>query len=593
MRLVHLELNNFRNFNNFRIDFTDNESNIDSNNIKFILGDNGSGKTSIFEAILTIIASFYSPILDKEKPFEYKLKYIINNLEIELIKFKKDDKYYFALIENKEYSQYDKFESFRNKVLSNEDLYIPQKLIFSYSGFNNRLKHIYNRVKKNYLKKENERRKDTEPFIDGMRFIHSDDENVLLYLTPIWYDCGYAKKTLMRYCSISEITKIEIKINMTAENLKKILSHEDFSIYRDSRENSNKKLINAYKSFILIQQAIQRLEEEIHLKLPVIKKNESKNLIKLDTYPYLKNYDKEYIKELEYYDVDEYHDYDEQGNYIIDKFDSNLKVKFTIETVTNEYYGSKLYELLLLIKNKYKADINILIKTDASCDKEISSTELSEGECNLIKFLGMLTIINNYSGIVMLDEPDVHLNPNLKYKLREILNKLLSNTNETQVIINTHDPLVINGVENTDVRILHIENKNIYAKIPATDAKGKSIDGLLRSQYFNMETTFDYETMVKFKQRENLYKRYIQLKFEKNSQNMEKIEAQLRKLNYELVGKMYIDYRNEDKEYELFRNLVEQVGLKINLNDINKTELDKRKKQLKTIIYEVIKNEVL
>lgn len=221
MRLVHLELNNFRNFNNFRIDFTDNESNIDSNNIKFILGDNGSGKTSIFEAILTIIASFYSPILDKEKQFEYKLKYIINNLEIELKKFKKDDKYCFALIENEEYSQYDKFENFRNKVLSNEDIYIPQKLIFSYSGFNNRLKHIYNRVKKNYLKKENERRKDTETLIDGMRFIHSDDENVLLYLTPIWYDCSYAKKTLMRYCNINEITKIEIKINMTAENLKK------------------------------------------------------------------------------------------------------------------------------------------------------------------------------------------------------------------------------------------------------------------------------------------------------------------------------------------------------------------------------------
>lgn len=589
MKLVHLELNNFRNFNNFRIDFTDNESSLDSNNIKFILGDNGSGKTSIFEAILTILASFYSPVLNKEKTFEYKLKYIINNLEIEFKKIKKDDKYYFTLIENDECYQYDKFESFRNKVLSNEDLYIPQKLIFSYSGFNNRLKHIYNRVKKNYLKKENERRKDTEPFIDGMRFIHSDDENVLLYLTPIWYDCSYAKKTLMRYCSINEITKIEIKINMTAENLKKILSHEDFSTYRDLRENSNNKLINAYKSFILIQQAIQRLEEEIHLKLPVKKKNESKNLIKLDTYPYLNNYEKEYIKELEYYDVDEYYEYDEQGNYIIDKFDSNLKVKFTIETVTNEYYGSKLYELLLLIKNKYKADINILIKTDASCDKEISSTELSEGECNLIKFLGMLTIINNYSGIVMLDEPDVHLNPNLKYKFREILNKLLSNTNETQVIINTHDPLVINGVENTDVRILHIENKNIYAKIPATDAKGKSIDGLLRSQYFNMETTFDYETIDKFKQREDLYKRYMQLNFAKNSKNREKIEAQLRNLNYELVGKMCIDYRNEDKEYKLFRYLIEQEGLKINLNDISKTELDKRKEQLKTIIYEVIK----
>ena len=191
--------------------------------------------------------------------------------------------------------------------------------------------------------------------------------------------------------------------------------------------------------------------------------------------------------------------------------------------------------------------------------------------------------------MVMLDEPDVHLNPNLKYKLRDILNNLLSNTNETQVIINTHDPLVINGVENTDVRILHIENKNIYVKIPATDAKGKSIDGLLRSQYFNMETTFDYETMNKFKRRENLYKRYIQLNFENSSQNRQKIEAQLRELNYELVGKMYIDYRNEDKEYELFRNLVEEVGLKINFNDVDKTELDKRKKQLKTIIHEVIK----
>ena len=589
MKLVHLELNDFRNFNNFRIDFTDNESSIDSNNIKFILGDNGSGKTSIFEAVLTIIASFYSPILDKEKPFEYKLKYIINNLEIELKKFKKDDKYCFALIENNKCYQYDKFESFRNKVLSNEDVYIPQKLIFSYSGFNNRLKHIYNKVKKNYLKKENEGRKNTKPLIDGIRFIHSDDENVLLYLIPIWHDCSYAKKILMRYCNVKEVTKIEIKINMTVENLKKILSHEDFNIYRNLRENTNSKLINAYKSFILIQKAIQRLEEEINFKLPVKNKNESKKIIKLDTDPYLNNYDKELIKEFENYDVDGYHEYGESNHYIIDKLNSSLKVKFIIETSPNEYHGSKLYELLLLLKNKYSADINILIKTDTSGDKEISSTELSEGECNLIKFLGMLTLINNYSGIVMLDEPDVHLNPNLKYKFRDILNKLLSNTNETQVIINTHDPLVINGVENTDVRILHIENKNIYAKMPATDAKGKSIDGLLRSQYFNMETTFDYETMDKFKQRENLYKRYIQLNFEKNSQNREKIETQLRKLNYELVGKMYIDYRNEDKEYELFRNLVEQVGLKINLNDINKTELDKRKKQLKTLIYEVIK----
>lgn len=130
----------------------------------------------------------------------------------------------------------------------------------------------------------------------------------------------------------------------------------------------------------------------------------------------------------------------------------------------------------------------------------------------LIKILGMLGICKTEDCLVLMDEPDAYMNPRWKYEIKETMDNSLRDAINTQAIVATHDPLVINGVPKEFIRIF-THNENLVSNngyyftkviVPTEDTEGMGIDGLLQSEYYGLSSVLDSETKDKMDEKHRL-----------------------------------------------------------------------------------------
>jgi predicted ATP-dependent endonuclease of OLD family len=131
LKKLHIKGNGFKNLKNIEIDFEQ------ANGISVLIGNNGSGKSNLLEAISNIFAHLYKPV-EKLKPvFDYELTYEINGTNI-FIDFT-DDKYSY------------KIDNVDATIL--EERYLPKQVIANYSGEESRLwEHYYKPFYDDYTK---------------------------------------------------------------------------------------------------------------------------------------------------------------------------------------------------------------------------------------------------------------------------------------------------------------------------------------------------------------------------------------------------------------------------------------------------------
>ncbi len=118
MKLKRLRINGFKNLNDFELDFTD------KNGVTILIGNNGSGKSNVLEAISIIFMGLSRK--ENTSSFDYTIEYTI---EDEII-----------LVESNSGSVLTKVSG-EEKQLSNE--YLPTQIIACYSGETDRLWDIY------------------------------------------------------------------------------------------------------------------------------------------------------------------------------------------------------------------------------------------------------------------------------------------------------------------------------------------------------------------------------------------------------------------------------------------------------------------
>lgn len=142
----------------------------------------------------------------------------------------------------------------------------------------------------------------------------------------------------------------------------------------------------------------------------------------------------------------------------------------------------------------------------------VKCSEMSEGQRQLIKILGMLGICKTEDCLVLMDEPDAYMNPRWKYEIKETMDNSLRDAINTQAIVATHDPLVINGVPKEFIRIF-THNENLVSNngyyftkviVPTEDTEGMGIDGLLQSEYYGLSSVLDSETKDKMDEKHRL-----------------------------------------------------------------------------------------
>jgi predicted ATPase len=126
----------------------------------------------------------------------------------------------------------------------------------------------------------------------------------------------------------------------------------------------------------------------------------------------------------------------------------------------------------------------------------IKFTQMSEGEQQLLTVLGLLLFTQNDESLYLLDEPDTHLNPVWTYDYLKLLQENIR-AEKGQLIIATHNPLMIGSLHKNQVRILAQEDNRIVSSEPEYDPIGIGVEGLLKSELYGLRSTLAPEVLEK------------------------------------------------------------------------------------------------
>ena len=218
-------------------------------------------------------------------------------------------------------------------------------------------------------------------------------------------------------------------------------------------------------------------------------------------------------------------------------------------------------------------------------DGHVTFKELSEGEQQLLTVLGLLRFTKDQESLMLLDEPDTHLNPLWKWKYMSLLENIVEKDDSSQIIMTTHDPLVIGGLTKEEIRIFYLdkEEKTIKAIEPEFDPKGLGVAGILTSDLFGLPSTLDKETL-------DLINRRNELMVKQDATQLTDVEKNELKEIFQTLGNLGINTTDRDPLYEKFLiELSKTENFKI--EKITPEELEEQNKVASEIMKKLLKED--
>lgn len=490
MQIIRLNIDDNKCLVDFDIRF---EISKDCGSSTILIGENGTGKSSMLQAVLAIMMSFESDAIEKSINYRYSMEYYYKGSNIIL---KQSDKYYTVSIDDKPFCK-GSLKTVKTMLSARNKSIFPERVSYFYSGSNDQARKIIRRTDINYANKCRNA---------AIRYWNA------LYLSNHTYE-GVFPKRKFNYC-----TEKLVPVYLIA-----LLSGSD----------------STEKTAIIEQCHINHIETvSVSLSVEKLRSRLRNDIVEIG---------EEGIYDLISFIDDRFTDYFRRGFVYQDdeQFVFELSDIDQIEADTVSFFNffEKLATILL-------AEYGVTVKVGESL---VYCYNLSEGQRQLIKILGMLSVCKDEDTLVLMDEPDAHMNPRWKYELKSIIDRCLEKSVNTQAVIATHDPLVINGVDKRFIRVFtsnpgFVEHNNWYfTKViePTENTEGLGIDGLLQSEYYGLRTSYDKKTTDKFIQRQELYSKLI------NGEATEAEKEDLRELTKE-IGFLPMSYNSIDFLYDDF-----------------------------------------
>lgn len=432
MRILNLKLENYKNLVDFSIDFEDKPT--------VLIGQNGSGKTNLYEAIVEIFVSLDT---NKMTKFDYEITYICNKSKVYFSQIKRRRS---ALINDKKVqvskiTNYEK-DTFRKK-------YIPKRVFAYYSGQSNRLQELFKQSEENYKKillkanRQDEKQSREELNQSLRRFIYTKNiYSKFILLAFLTFNDKRSKKLIKKFTDIDDIDFVEI-------SLKKPTSWKGLKTGDPRFWNA----AGAVADFLSDIADIAMLMED---------KDDIKRYLFIN---------KESIR------------------------------KFALKCGDKE-------ELFKIIESIYISELleSITVCTKMKNGTKINFDQLSEGEQQLLTVLGMLRFVGDDESLFLLDEPETHLNPAWKYQYIKLLEENMGEYDSSHILITTHDPLLVSGLDKEQVKIFLKQNDGTSCVVePDISLKGLGVEGVLTSELFGLKTALDIETETKLEEKRKLY----------------------------------------------------------------------------------------
>jgi predicted ATP-dependent endonuclease of OLD family len=148
-------------------------------------------------------------------------------------------------------------------------------------------------------------------------------------------------------------------------------------------------------------------------------------------------------------------------NGYIDKWNEDQEVK-----LVSKYLGIIGYSWSLKLINTNKNIYEIVLMKDG---KEFYVNQASSGEKEIINFLLGIFAFHIKNGMIIIDEPELHLHPRWQRILLDLLIELSETTNN-QFIISTHSPTFINNKSYSHIIRIYKDTNNVSNKIILKDS---------------------------------------------------------------------------------------------------------------------------
>lgn len=166
-------------------------------------------------------------------------------------------------------------------------------------------------------------------------------------------------------------------------------------------------------------------------------------------------------------------------------------------------------EFFKALESTYISDLisEVRIRVHMSdADGSLTFRELSEGEQQLLMVLGLLRFTKEDESLFLLDEPDTHLNPAWSLKYLDLVSAFVGDQQSSHILIATHDPLVIAGLEREQVQLMQREEKTgrIYVSYPEESPRGMGVAALLTSDIYGLRSQLDLPTLRLLDERREL-----------------------------------------------------------------------------------------
>ena len=447
MRIDKVYIEDFKNLKQFTID-------LDEREMKTVLiGQNATGKSNFFEALIHIF-KFLDLSTEAKRiypEFEYSIVY---NISTFIINVTHKNNQYDILINGEKIKSYKSFFSQEGKKQ-----YQPKYVFTYYSGLSNKLKELFWRHQNNFYYKIIKK---------GFKEEELESLRKLFYVQLV-----HSYFVLLAYFSFKEVEKDSIKFLKEALNVTDIESIL-FILKMPGWARSRIKK-NANDIFWTAEGLVRRF-------LDILWDNAIAPI-----------YNSERIQT----DFDEYDKQDRLYLYIKGK-DSLQKIAGFYKSNTEFFKALESTYISKLI-----AEVRIKVKKE-NVDGSITFKELSEGEQQLLTVLGLLKFTKDEDSLILLDEPDTQLNPIWKWRYFEFLENVVKRPESTQIIINTHDPLVIGSLRKEEVRVFRCEESKVITEQPDVDPCGLGVEGILTSELFGLPTTLDQKTLSCLERRNEL-----------------------------------------------------------------------------------------
>lgn len=465
MRIDWLKIPNDRNLKNFEINFDEAVP------ISVLLGRNGSGKSNLIEDLVEIFRALENAV--PVERFAYEIQYYCHGHKI-LVKadpHAKRDQIKFSV---------DGIKTSPAAFKKGARDYLPKYVFAYYSGWNNRLESLFSAPTKKYYQ-ANLNNDDADV---PRRFFFCRKDYANLALMALFFEkhelATYIREELLGIDSFDSALFV-LKSPWWAKSGEK------------KKDDADDFFWGARGNFI---EFMQRLRAAALAPIKNAESSESdirgrtQNLERL--YLYIR--DKEHLEKL-------------RAPY--------ETPKLLFNHLESMYLSDLIEEIRVVGKRKDGG----LVRFD----------QLSEGEQQLVSVFGLLLFTQSDEALYLLDEPDSHLNPRWTYEYREMLRRALfpyadaetqanhmnapdpidselppRTAGSSQVFIATHNPLMISAHPRTHVRILSCENGTTTAFPPEEEPPGMSIDRLLTSEVFGLESALPPTTLNSISKRERL-----------------------------------------------------------------------------------------